>query len=259
MKKKMDIRFIAQFAIDDFRTKYAGSLLGFMWAFMQPIITIFIYWFVFQVGFKNENVEGVPFILWLVTGIVPWIFISDAIVNSTSSMVEYSYLVKKVVFNIDILPIARIMSVFFIQIFLLMFTLVLYVIYGIIPRLYCIQLLYYMIYSIITCVGIAYFASALYVFFKDVIQLVSVVLQVLFWVTPIVWNMDIMPENVQNVLRFNPIFYVINGYRDALIRHKWFFDYSIGDTIFYWINALILLWIGIYTFHKLKPHFADVL
>ncbi|MDO4555998.1 MAG: ABC transporter permease [Lachnospiraceae bacterium] len=259
MNKRFDIGYICQFSMDDFKTKYAGSLLGFVWAFIQPIITVVIYWFIFQIGFKNEPIGGVPFIVWLVSGIVPWFFISDAIVNATSSLVEYSYLVKKVVFNIDILPLAKIVSVLFIQIILLVFASVLFIAYGVDISVYWLQIPYYIIYMMILCTGITYLTASLYVFFKDITQIVSIIIQVVFWLTPIVWQMKIMPENIQVLLRFNPVFYAVNGYRDALIHKKWFFEYSIGDNIYYWVIALILLLIGTYVFRKLKPHFADVL
>ena len=130
--KKMELNtaFVCQFAMDDFKTKYAGSILGLIWAFIQPIITVVIYWFIFQVGFNNDAVSGYPFILWLVAGLAPWMFISDAIVNATNSLVEYSYLVKKVVFNITILPLAKVVSVFFIQVVLVVFTIILFLAYG---------------------------------------------------------------------------------------------------------------------------------
>ena len=109
-KLKGNLFFVSQFALDDFKTKYAGSVLGFFWAFVQPVITVLIYWFIFQIGFKNGDVDGYPFILWLVSGLLPWFFVSDSITNATSSLVEYSYLVKKVLFNINILPVARVVS-----------------------------------------------------------------------------------------------------------------------------------------------------
>lgn len=259
MKSKYDIGFICQFALDDFKTKYAGSLLGFIWAFLQPAVTVVIYWFVFQIGFGNEAVNNVPFIIWLVSGLLPWFFVSDAVNNSTASLVEYSYLVKKVVFNIDILPLARIISVLFIQLFLLVVAIVLSIVYGVMPSVYWLQIVYYMIYMMIICTGIAYFTSALYVFFKDTIQVVAIILQVFFWGTPIVWQMKVMPEHIQTILRYNPLYYITNGYRDALVSHKWFVEYPIGDVLYYWFVAFVVLGIGMYTFKKLKQHFADVL
>ena len=107
-KKKMHkASFIWQFAWDDFKAKYAGSALGAAWAFLQPVITIVLYWFVFQLGFKSAPVKDFPYILWLASGIVPWFFATEAITNATICFSEYSYLVKKVLFNINILPIVE--------------------------------------------------------------------------------------------------------------------------------------------------------
>ena len=86
--------------------------LGFSGHLFSRFITVLIYWFIFQIGFKSGDVDGYPFILWLVSGLLPWFFVSDSITNATSSLVEYSYLVKKVLFNINILPVARVVSVF---------------------------------------------------------------------------------------------------------------------------------------------------
>lgn len=142
-KLKGNLFFVSQFALDDFKTKYAGSVLGFFWAFVQPVITVLIYWFIFQIGFKNGDVDGYPFILWLVSGLLPWFFVSDSITNATSSLVEYSYLVKKVLFNINILPVARVVSVFFVQLFLIGFTAILFIVYGQMPSvLVTVSLLY---------------------------------------------------------------------------------------------------------------------
>ena len=95
-KWEIDAGFLWQFSMDDFKGKYAGSFMGMAWAFLQPVMTILIYWFVFQVGFGNDSVKGYPFILWLISGLVPWFFISEGLVNVTTSLVEYSYLVKKI-------------------------------------------------------------------------------------------------------------------------------------------------------------------
>lgn len=110
-----DIIFVWQFAVDDFRRKYAGSALGSLWAFLQPMVTIVLYWFVFQLGFKSQPVNDFPFILWLITGLVPWFFVSEAIVNATASLIDYSYLVKKILFDINILPLAKVLSTLLVQ------------------------------------------------------------------------------------------------------------------------------------------------
>lgn len=253
-----DLAFVWQFALDDFKAKYAGSALGCVWAFLQPIITIVLYWFVFQLGFRSAPVENFPFILWLMVGLLPWLFISEAISNATASMVEYSYLVKKVLFNINILPLAKVISVLLVQFVLILFAIIMYAFWGYFPDFYYLQLPIYLIYMVMLATGIAYLAATLYVFFKDTIQVVSIVLQIVFWMTPIVWGLESMPEIVRKILVFNPVYYIVEGYRNIFI-YKNGMGHSVAMTIYYWaINVLILLG-GLRLFSKCKKHFADVL
>ena len=94
---------IFRLAKNDFKTKYAGSYFGIIWAFVQPIVTILIYVFVFGLGLKmTPQSTEYPFVLYLIAGIVPWFFFSDAWVSATNCLIEYSYLVKKMVFKISI-------------------------------------------------------------------------------------------------------------------------------------------------------------
>lgn len=259
IKEKMnDIAFVWQFAIDDFKAKYAGSALGGAWAFLQPIITIVLYWFIFQLGFKSAPVANFPFILWLMIGLVPWFFISEAISNATASLVEYSYLVKKVLFNINILPVAKVLSVLMVQFVLIVFAIILYMFWGYFPDWYYLQIPIYLIYMVILTAGIVYLTSTLYVFFRDVVQVVSIVLQVVFWLTPIVWDFGIMPEIARKILVFNPVYYVVNGYRNIFI-YKEGMGMSLGMTLYYWIFAFVMLFAGLKLFGKCKDHFADVL
>ena len=100
---------IYKLAKNDFKTKYAGSYLGIIWAFIQPVITVLVYWFVFEVGFRGGSDSlPVPFVLYLVAGIIPWFFFQDGLTGGTNSLLEYSYLVKKVVFNISVLPVVKV-------------------------------------------------------------------------------------------------------------------------------------------------------
>lgn len=258
--KKMadDIVFIWQFAIDDFKGKYAGSALGSLWAFFQPIVTIVLYWFVFQLGFKSQPVDDFPFILWLITGLVPWFFISDAIVNATASLRDYSYLVKKVLFHIDILPLAKVLSTFLVQLVLILFAVVCFWIGGYQPGFHYIQVIPFLLYMFLLVAGISYVTATLYVFFKDTIQVISIVIQAVFWLTPIVWDFGIMPEAVQKILIFNPVYYCISGFRIVFIARERF-QPGVSMFIYYWGICILILLGGISLFHKCKEHFADVL
>ena len=137
-------RLVWKLAKNDFRTRYAGSYLGIIWAFIQPIVTILVYVFVFSIGFRMGTADlGFPFVLYLVAGIVPWFFFQDALTGGTNALLEYNYLVKKVVFNISVLPIVKLISAMFVHGFFVLFTILLYLCYGRMPDWYYLQILYY--------------------------------------------------------------------------------------------------------------------
>lgn len=253
-----NIAFLWQFSIDDLKNKYSSSFLGIAWAFLQPMTTILVYWFVFQLGFKSQPVKDFPFILWLIIGLIPWFFISEAIPGSTAVLLEYSYLIQKVLFNIDILPLIKVVSTFIVQIFLALIAVGAFCLFGYAPSIWYLQILYYALYMALLVSGISYLVSALYIFLKDLIQVVSILLQIVFWATPIVWDLSAMPENIQKILVYNPIYFIIKGYRKTFIYKEAFWTDGI-TSLYYWAIAIVIFVLGVHMFRKLKPHFADVL
>ncbi|MFV0465944.1 MAG: ABC transporter permease [Lachnospiraceae bacterium] len=257
-------KLIMRLGINDFKTKFAGSYLGIIWAFVQPVITVLVYWFVFEKGLKINSGDtsdiGAPFVLWLLGGLVPWFFFSDALNGGTRALLDYSYLVKKVVFNIDILPIVKVLSAFFVHLFFIAFTIVLFFAYRYYPDLYTLQIFYYTFCLFLLVTGMAYFTSAIVVFFRDLNQIINIILQVGVWVTPIMWNLDGMGQSsmVVYILKLNPLYYIVLGYRDSLINKVGFWEHP-GQTAYFWIFTIIMLLLGNYVFSKLRTHFADVL
>ncbi len=251
-------KLIWKLAKNDFKTKFAGSYLGIIWAFIQPIVTILVYWFVFQVGLKNGDVGEVPFALWLMAGLIPWFFFSESLNGATNSMVEYNYLVKKVVFQINILPIIKMLSAFFVHIFFVVFMLIIYACNGYIPDFYTLQLIYYSLCMFLFVLGLSYLTSAIVVFMKDLTQLINIILQIGVWMTPIMWNIEIIPEQFQWIFKINPMYYIVQGYRNSLIYKIGFYE-NLGYSLYYWILTIIVFYFGTSIFRKLKRHFADLL
>lgn len=246
-------------AKNDFKTKYAGSYLGITWAFVQPIVTVLVYWFVFEYGLKAASpMEGVPFVLWLTSGLIPWFFFSEALLNATNCMAEYSYLVKKVVFKISILPIVKIVSAFFVHLVFVGFIVVIFAMYKFNLTLYTLQFAYYSMCVFAFALSLSFATSSIVIFFKDLGQLISIFLQIGMWLTPIMWSFAIVPEKHTWVLKLNPMFYIVEGYRDSFINHVWFWERYL-QTAYFWSFTGIMFIFGAIIFKKLKPHFADVL
>ena len=254
----MNFRLLLSLTKNDFRQKYLGSYLGIAWAFIQPTITVLIFWFVFQVGFKSKPVGDTPFILWLIAGMFPWFFFSDAISNATNAILENSYLVKKIVFRVGFLPLIKIFSALIVHLFFIVFMFVLFMIYGYSFDIYWLQIFYYLGAMIVLILGISYVTSSVVVFFKDMGQLVTMLLQFGFWMTPIFWSIDMIPSKYHWLIKLNPLVYIIEGYRDSMINHIWFWQKPMMG-LYFWVVAIFMLWLGWSTFKKLKPHFADVL
>lgn len=254
-------KLIFSLAKNDFKTKYAGSYFGTVWAFIQPVVTICVYWFVFGLALRGGAEREVPFVLWLVAGLVPWFFLQDGLVSGTNSLLEYNYLVKKVVFNIRILPVVKVLSAIFVHLFFIAIVIFLYTAMGYFPDLYYLQLLYYSFCVFVLVLGMSYLTSAVVVFFRDLNQVIGIGLQVGVWLTPIMWNfrdLGIQDSVLAKILQINPMFYIVQGYRDALIDKIWFFE-RWELTLYFWLLTAVMFFAGTRMFKKLQVHFADVL
>ncbi len=253
-------KLIARLSVNDFKSKYAGSYLGIIWAFVQPVVTVLVYWFVFSVGARTGTPgdSSYPFVLWLIAGIVPWFFFSDALGQGTSALLSYTFLVKKVVFKISILPIIKVTSCLFIHLFLTGVTMVLLILCGYYPDLYWLQLFYFTLCTFLLVLGISYVTCSIVVFFRDLGQIISICLQVGVWITPIMWHLENLSRPAQIVFKLNPVFYVVDGYRMALLDKMWFWEHFYS-TAYFWIFTALMFILGAVVFRRLKPHFADVL
>lgn len=254
---------IWKLAKNDFKKRYAGSYMGALWAMAQPVVTVAMYYIVFDkiMGSSSsvfrEGVE-VPFVLFLTAGLVPWFYFSEALNSGTNALLEYNYLVKKVVFKISILPIIKIIAATFIHVFFVLVLLIVAAIYGYYPTIYTLQLVYYSFCLFIFVLALSYTTCAVVVFFKDLSQIINIALQVGMWATPVLWNIASVNAGWVKILKLNPLVYIVNGYRSSIYEKTWFFQ-DFFSTMYFWIVTVVLFGLGALVFKRLKVHFADVL
>ena len=221
---------IWKLAKNDFKKRYAGSYLGFLWALVQPVVTVVMYWIVFDVVFDTRSqmvASGVevPYVLFLTAGLVPWFYFSEGITNGTNALLEYSYLVKKVVFKISILSIIKLVAATFIHAFFVGVLLIIAMMYGYMPNLYTLQIFYYSFCLFVLMLAMSYCTCAIVVFFRDLAQIINIGLQVGMWATPILWNIGMLENypKLRVLFKLNPLTYIVNGYRSAIYEESWFF------------------------------------
>ena len=256
-------KLIWKLAKNDFKKRYAGSYLGMVWALIQPIVTILMYALVFGklMGIKQELLSGgldVPYVLYLTAGLIPWFYFQESLTSGTVALIEYNYLVKKVVFKISILPIIKIIAATFNHLLFMGLLLILSICYGVYPSIYTIQIVYYSICLFVFVLALSYSTCAIVVFFKDLQQIIAIALQLGMWATPILWNIGQFSETIQTYIKINPLVYIVNGYRSSLFEKQWFFE-DFYSTMYFWIVTVVLFGIGALIFKRLKVHFADVL
>lgn len=245
-------------AVREVKSQYVGSSLGFLWTIIQPIVMITVFWFVFSVGFKARPMNDVPFVVWLTAGLAPWYFFSEIVSGSTGMVIAHGHLVKRTIFYPHILPVVKVLAAFVTHCVFLC-VLILLIIFQQQPFLLSFfQIIYYSVCLVVLALGISWFTSALNVFLRDVGQFVNVCLQVGFWVTPIFWDIGMMPERVRWFLKLNPVYYIIQGYRDSLISGMPFWHHG-AYSIYFWTIACSAFFFGAVFFRRLKPQFSDVL
>ena len=249
---------ILELAKNDLKSRFAGSYLGIFWTVIQPLVTILVFWFVFEVGFKNAPINDIPFILWFIPAFLSWSFFADALSTSTNTMYEYSYLVKKVKFRVSVLPTVKILSALCIHMFFICFIILMFSIYGQPFKLQYLQVFYYCGATIVLLIGLSWLLAALAPFLKDLTQLIGVLLQIGFWITPIFWSADGISPKILMIMKLNPMFYITRGYRDCFIEGIWFWQRG-NTNIYFWTVTGACFVVGAIVFQKLRPHFADVI
>jgi len=245
-------------ALTDFRARHKGSLLGAGWSFAHPIATIGLYLFVYKVAMRGGETEGVPFALWLVVGFVPWFFFTDGLVAMSQSLVDYRYLVKKVVFEVTIIPAIKLLSSTFVAVVVWTVLLVVLSVAGYTPRLAWPQIPYFFGCILMLTAGLGLLTAAITPFVRDLTQMVVLAIQFGLWLTPILWPMSNAPKAVLPFVKLNPLVYVLQGLRDALLHGRPFWYHPVL-TLYFWVFVILVNGLGVYVFTRLRPQFADVL
>ena len=242
----------------EIRTRYAGTFAGLVWSVVHPLMMILIYWFVFSVGFKVKPAGGTPFIIVFLCGLIPWTAFAETLSASANAITSSPHLVKKTVFPTQILPVVHLVASMVSHVIMLVILAILMLAHGMPFSPYNLQFAYFLVGMSVFCVGLGWAVAALNVFYRDVGQMLTVVLNMWFWLTPIVWAEEMIPEGLRFFLKLSPMFYVVHGYRASFVYHTGFWEnWRLGG--YFWVVSLAVFALGGLLFRRLKPSFPEVL
>ncbi len=244
-------------SVRNFQQVYIRNIFGFVWAILDPLAFVVILYFVFQARFGDTDSNGIPFIVYLLSGYITYDFFNSSLLAVTESIHNHTYLLNKVNFRVAILPIVSVLSNLIMHGVVLAVTIIVFLFNKQYPLWSWLQIIYYIIALITLLVAVGWLTSSIYLFFPDIRNIVGIISRVLFFLTPIFWNIEgLLPEH-QVILKLNPIYYLVTGYRDSFFGNVWFWQHPYLTTYF-WLLTFIFLLIGVAVFKKLRPHFADV-
>jgi teichoic acid transport system permease protein len=250
-------RALSSLARHDLRRTYAGTAGGLLWTFLTPLIPILIFSAVFSFGLRLP-LGGAPYIFGFAAGYVPWVLLSASISSASGSIVAHRYLVKRILFPVEIIPADAVLVHSLPHAFLLSLVGVACLIGGYVRFPDFLLVLYFYGCTVLLTISVGLLVSSIAVVARDFQQMLPSILQVWFWLTPIAWTAAQLPRPVQTLLAFNPAGYIVSGYRHALMPKIFAAPTALASAVF-WLVCLSMLMIGAACFRRLRGYFWDCL
>jgi len=244
------------FTKKELKVKYKNSALGFLWSFINPIVITAIYTFVFSVVFPT-SIKDHPFPLYLIIGLLPWNFFTMAISMCSGSIIGNGNLIKKVFFPKEIIPLSIVLSglINFLLEIIVILVILIAMGYNFIPYIPVFFLAIFL--QIIVTIGFGFIFASVTVYFRDIEQLLPIILLVWFFATPIVYPLNDISSKSSAAATFlkiaNPMTSIMLLYRESLLYLRW---PSISLMFYATGSSLTVLFAGYYIYKKLSPNFA---
>ena len=250
-------RTLGLLARHDLRKVYAGTAGGVAWSLVTPLVTILIFSAIFSYGMRLP-LGNAPYIYGFATAYVPWLLLSGSLTGATGSLIEHRYLIKRVVFPIEIIPADPLLVHSLPHTILLALTAAACFIggYGHFPEF--LLIIYFYVCAAVLAISAGLFLAGLAVIVRDVQQVLPSLLNVWFWITPIAWARNTLPPATRTLLALNPASYIVSGYRYALMP-KVFPPPGRFEAAAFWSISLVMLLTASACFRRLRAHFWDCL
>lgn len=237
--------------ISDLKIKYQSSFLGFAWSLLNPLLFMLILYVVFINVFKMTQEH---FALYLLIGIVAWRFMANGTMSSISSIVGKPSLITKIYIPRNVLVLSTVLSSFISSIleFLVLIPLLVFLGVGLSPYILLFPVIHIIYFFIVY--GISLILAALYVYYRDLNQIWDVLLQIGFYLSPIIYPISIVPQSYLKYYMLNPITVIIEMYRDVLLYHQTPEAISIAMALG---SGLLMILLGSAIFKRLERRFAE--
>jgi len=241
------------------KATYQSHYLGLAWQILNPAIQVGIYYLVFGVGVnQGREISGVPFIVWMLIGITVWFYVNSSILGASNSIHRQVGMVAKMKFPVSVLPTINIVSNLSSYFPMLAIVVITVLSFGGMPSLYWLQYIYYFFCMFVFLFAFGLLNATITVLIRDYHIFLQSVLRLLFYVSGPIWDIQNrnLPPTLVKILRINPVYYIIEGFRDTFLNRAWFWEKATYGFVF-WGMVLILLILGSHLHMKFRAKFVD--
>lgn len=267
LKEQIDnIYLIGRLSWYELVSKNKSNYLGIAWEFINPMIQILIYWFVFGSINQRADIEimpnkEVPFIAWLLGGFILWTFFYQATIQGSRSIYSRLGMLSKMNFPMSIIPNFVIFSQFYVHLIMLLLSIIILQFMGYFINIYYLQLIYFIIATFFFVFALGLITSTLSTIIRDVHMFLNATLRMFLYLTPVLWPITSILQNqtLITIMKLNPLFYLIEGYRAAFFGTGWYFIDEWEYTIYFWILIFAIYLFGATVHVKLRKNFIDYL
>lgn len=235
----------------ELRARYKGSVLGFLWTFLNPLLMLVVYATIFSMVLR---IKMEHYAMFLFVGLLPWNFFQGSLQMGASSIISNANLIKKIYFPREILPVALTVSNLFNFIFSLAILIPALFLFGVPLTVNILFFPVILFFHFLFVLGMVLVVSAATVYLRDLVHVISILLMAWFYVTPIIFPLELIPQKYQWILQINPMTPVILAYQNIFFRGKL---PDTGGMIYFTILSLVVFLIGMAVFRRLKRNFAE--
>jgi|SRR5690606_20707906 len=255
---------IRRLSLYELESQNKSNYLGMAWEVINPLIQILIYWFVFgsirhRAGVEITPGNEVPFIHWLLGGFILWNFFYQATIHGSKSIYSRLGMLSKMNFPMSVIPNFVIFSQFYIHVIMLLITIFIFQFSGFYVNIYYLQFVYFIFATFCLVFSISLITSTLSTIIRDVHMFLNATLRMVLYLSPILWQITILADPLPTLLKANPLYYLIEGYRSALFGTEWYFIQHWEYTLYFWGLVIVLFLFGSLLHVKFRRHFIDYL
>ncbi|HET7578223.1 MAG TPA: ABC transporter permease [Bacillales bacterium] len=255
-----NLYLIRRLSLFEVKSNNSNNYLGMLWEIIKPMILIAIYWFVFGFGIRGRgDVNGIDYLPWLLAGIVVWFFFRSALDKGSKAIYKRVKMISKMNFPMSAIPTFVILSRFYSHLMLLAIILIILQFFGFTVSIYLLQLPYYIFATVALLISVCLFTSTLTTVVRDIQLFISSVMRMLLYLSPILWTPETkeFPDFVATIMKLNPLYYIVEGYRHSLLGTSWYFAEHAQYTLYFWLVVLLFLVCGSVLHLKFRARFVE--